>query len=157
MKFGYDKTNWPIVTLTAEGSPENDEQISRFFDGWTNLYSTSIETKTRFKFFIDIRELTSVDMKYLIMISKYLVKMKKVTESWMDRTGILVSSNIIKQLLDFVFTIYKPVRPFKIFNDPVEGLTWVINSDTIDTIDEGYKTDESGDESNDESNDKKIN
>lgn len=150
MKYGYDKTNWPIVILTAEGYPENESQMSGFLHEWGVLYSNSSEKNAKFKLFIDIRSLDSVDVKYLIMIAQFLVKSKKQTETWMDRTGILVSSGIIKQLLDFVFSIYKPIRPFKIFNDATEAMKWVINNESWMIEDSGYDTDESI-ESDDES------
>lgn len=151
MKYGYDKTNWPIVILTAEGFPDNDSQMTRFLDEWNTLYSKSIETRSRFKMFIDIRELKTVELKYLMMIAQFLVKAKKQTEKWMDRTGILVGSGgIIKPLLEFVFGIYKPIRPFKIFDDATKAMGWVINNSVDDSIEESideeaYKT-ESDDE-----------
>lgn len=116
MNFGYDHTNWPIVVLTADGSPKKESEIKSLLDGWSLIYQTSQQKREKFRFIIDVRQVTQIDIKYIMMIAKFLIKNKKLTETWMDRTAVLVSSNSIKLLIKFVFTFYKPVRPFKVFN-----------------------------------------
>lgn len=128
MIFGYEKEkDWPICILTAEGKPESEEEIKNLLNGWSTLYEKSESENTRFKFLIDVRLVKNIDIKYLIMIGKYLISVKDKTEKWMDKTAILVSSPTIKMFIKFVFTIYKPVRPFKVFNEPAQSIQWLLS------------------------------
>ncbi len=133
MIFGYEKKDWPLAILTAEGKPNNETEISSMLEGWSELYKQSQETNKNFRFLIDVRQVPGIDIKYLIMIGKFLKTNKSETERWMEKTGILVSSNTIRLLIKFVFTIYKPVRPFKVFNEPEEALQWVLNDEEGDS------------------------
>jgi len=137
MRFGYNNDKWPLIVLSCAGSPKSESELMSMLEGWSNIYKLSEEKKTRFKFVIDVRDVSGIDIKYLIMISKFLNENKKLTERWMDRTAILVSSNNIKFFIKFVFKIYKPVRPFKVFgkNDTKECFDWVVSNNQGD--DEG--------------------
>jgi hypothetical protein len=138
MIFGYNNSKWPLVILTAEGSPRSEDEMNNMLEGWSNLYIKSMETNEKFRFIIDVRDIYSIDIKYLMIIAKYLVKVKNLTEKWMEKTGIIVSSNSIKLLIKFVFTIYKPVRPFKVFSEGEieKSLNWVLGENAGDLEDE---------------------
>lgn len=133
MIFGYEKKDWPLVILTADGKPNTEDEMNAMLDGWSELYTQSQKTNKNFRFLIDVRQVPGIDIKYLIIIGKFLKNNKILTERWMEKTGILVSSNTIRLLIKFVFTIYKPVRPFKVFNEPEEALQWVLNDEEGDS------------------------
>lgn len=133
MIFGYETKDWPLVILTAEGKPNNEDEMKNMLQGWSNIYIQSQKTNQKFRFLIDVRQISSIDIKYLIMIGKFLKNVKSLTEQWMEKTGILVSSNTIKLLIKFVFTIYKPVRPFKVFNEADMSIQWVLNNEEGDS------------------------
>ena len=53
----------------------------------------------------------------------------------MDKTAIIVSNQSIQLLIQFVFRIYKAVRPFKIFNgkeDLSKAILWLNTDDKGD-------------------------
>lgn len=133
MIFGYETKDWPLVILTAEGKPNNEEEIKNMLQGWFNIYIQSQRTNQKFRFLIDVRQIASIDIKYLIMIGKFLKKSKSLTEKWMEKTGILVSNNTVKLLIKFVFSLYKPVRPFKVFNEADRSIQWVLNNEEGDS------------------------
>ncbi len=138
MIFGYNNDQWPLVVLSCSGSPKSDKEMREMLEGWSNIYKLSGESGVRFKFVIDVREVSSIDIKYLIMIARFLTENKKLTENWMDKTAIIVSSNNIKFFIKFVFKIYKPVRPFKVFgkDDTKECFEWVIGDKKGDDVEE---------------------
>jgi hypothetical protein len=160
--YGYDFTNFPLVILTTEGIPTKDSQIISFLDDWTRLYKVSIERNKKYKLLFDVRKTNSVAFNYLMMIAKFLIKMKQSTEQWMDRTAILVSNPTIKTLIACVFKVYHPVRPFKVFNVSSDAVKWLMSTESGDDeylmskllrdVDNENLTDdeESGDEESDE-------
>lgn len=133
MIFGYEKKEWPLCILTAEGKPSSEEEFRNLLNGWSELYTQSKETGQKFKFLIDVRGVNGVDLKYMVMMGKFLLNSKELTEEWMDRTAVLVSNKNIKMLIKFVFTLYKPVRPFKVFNEAEKSLQWLVNDEKGDS------------------------
>ena len=127
MFHGFDLSKWPLVVLTIDGSPKNEEEMELFLSDWEKLYIKSMETDLRYKLLFDARKASTVDLKHLIRMGKWLVTMKDLTEKWMDRTGIMISNPTIKVLIQFVFKVYKAVRPFKVFSEPEETLKWIIS------------------------------
>ena len=132
MNFGFDKSKWPLVVITVEGAPDSEENMSNFLKEWAQLYHESMVTNKRYRLLFDSRKAEKVEVKYLMMMAKFLLKMKTFTEQWMEKTGILVCSPTIKLLIQIVFKFYKAVRPFKVFNKADEALEWVLNDEDGD-------------------------
>ena len=133
MIFGYEKKDWPLCILTVEGKPTSEKTFQNLLNEWSLLYIESEQKNERFKFLIDVRQVSGVDLKYMIMMGKYLISVKELTEKWMDRTAILVSNKSIKNLIKFVFTLYKPIRPFKVFNEADKSIEWLLNNEKGDS------------------------
>lgn len=133
MIFGYEKKNWPLCILTIEGKPNSENVFKQFLNEWSLLYEESKVRNQRFNLFIDVRGVSGVDIKYMIILGKYLISVKNLTEKWMNKTAILVSNKSIKNLIKFVFTLYKPIRPFKVFNEADKSLEWLLNNEKGDT------------------------
>jgi hypothetical protein len=125
MKYGFCKDKWPLVVLTAEGTPESEEEMNDYIQEWKDLYNSAMMDDVRFKLIIDIRELDIVQVKYIKMMANFLIKIKPLTEKWMDRTGILVSRESIKMIISLVLQFYEAVRPYKVFNDAEECFSWI--------------------------------
>ena len=126
MFHGFDTTKWPVVVLTIDGAP-NEEEMELFLKDWEKLYTKSMETNIRYKLLFDARKASTIELKHLVRMGKWLMTMKTLTETWMDRTGIMISNPTVKMLIQFVFKFYKAVRPFKIFSEPEETLEWILS------------------------------
>ena len=128
--YHFDQTHWPIVVLTISGSPEDDADMRAFLTAWQELYIVSMQKNERYKLIFDSRKAGVVKFNHLRAMGEWLSKIKNLTETWMDRTAIIVSNPTIKLLIQFVFTIYKAVRPFKVFHESCleKAFLWV-NSD----------------------------
>lgn len=134
MDLVYISDNWPAVVIKVIGSPETEEHAHKVISQWTSIYMESMTRNEKYKLVFDIREATVNNFEILRHLAVFLIKVKNLTEKWMDRTAILVSDDNIKRILKFVFVLYKPVRPFKIFTDDVKALTWLASGDPGDTI-----------------------
>jgi len=127
---------WPIVTLRLDGRVNNTKDFQHYTEEWSNLYLLASQRGEKFRLIFDSRNVKKVDISYLYGQAKYLKEVKQLTEMWMDRTAILVSSWTIKKMIHFVFKFYKPVRPFKVFmeSEEVEMYKWIESNDTGEEI-----------------------
>ena len=107
--YNFDINRWPIVILTIKGSPTSDKDMTGFLKQWESLYHISMEKNERYKLIFDTRDASMIKIPYIRQMGKWLVKMKSLTETWMDRTAIIVSNPSIQLLIQFVFKIYKAV------------------------------------------------
>lgn len=137
--YHFDETRWPIIVLTINGSPKNDKDMKSFLLTWQNLYVTSMQNEERYKLIFDARNASIIKLKYLQAMGEWLSKIKHLTETWMDRTAIIVSNDSIQLLIQFVFQIYKAVRPFKVFNGKhvEKAFKWVVSDEEGDATDTG--------------------
>jgi hypothetical protein len=123
-----NKNSWPLAVMKITGKVNKDVEFQKFTNEWSMLYVDSSERNERFRLILDAREMGKVDMKYLYGMAKFLMHCKTLTETWMEKTAIWVGSKRIKKMIHWVFKIYKPVRPFKVFStdDSSETiLNWV--------------------------------
>lgn len=133
MISGLDTSRWPLVILTTEGDPQTSDDVELLLINWESLYICAEDTSQRYKLLFDVRNTENVKFEYLKYVSSFLVSHKALTEKWMDRTAILVSNQAIRLLIKFVFMIYHPVRPFKVFDNPEEAIGWLMGADAGDT------------------------
>lgn len=132
MSFYYfDKRRWPIVILTIENTPTSVEDMNEFLSSWQELYTDSMLTNKKYKLLFDTRKSGQVAIIYLRMLANWLIKVQELTINWMDKTAIIVSRPLIKTLIQLVFTIYKAVRPFRIFHgeELEEAIIWLESND----------------------------
>lgn len=133
MDLIYISEDWPAVVIKIIGSPETDEDVHRVITQWTSIYTESMVRNEKYKLVFDIRDAQVNNFEVLRQLALFLIKVKGLTEKWMDRTAILVSDDNIKRILRFVFVLYKPVRPFKIFSEDVRALTWLASGEPGDS------------------------
>lgn len=132
--FYFDIDNFPLIILTIEASPCSMDEMELFLKKWEELYDKSRETNERYKLIFDVRKATVSlkDTQYLQRLGGWLTEHKIETETHMDRTAILVSNDTIRLLLNVVFVLYRPVRPYKIFNDINLVKKWVVSDEQGD-------------------------
>ena len=135
MIYTKDDSQWPLVILTLEGDIHDSIQFNNLLSDWSKLYIRSSEENIRFRMIVNISNMGKVDLKYIIGIGQFLKKCKVLTEKWMEKTAILVKKNsIIKTILDTVFMVYSPVRPFKVFNEIEKAGIWATNFEPGDEL-----------------------
>jgi len=133
MVYGFE-IQWPLIIITADGI-DSEEEMNNLLNDWSNIYTMSMQNNEKHKLLIDVRKVNNIELKYLIMIGKFLAKVKPLSETWLDKVGILLTNQIIRLLIKFVFKIHHPIRPFYISDNPEETLEWVLGDQTDDKKD----------------------
>jgi len=126
--FCFNISQFPLILLTIEGSPQSMEEMNLFLKAWEELYKEAEVTNKPYKLVFDVREgvLSIKDLLYLRRLGMWLIEVQEKTKKHMDRTAIIVKSDIIQKFLYLVFKVYKPIRPFKLFRslDGVKEWIW---------------------------------
>lgn len=104
MFSNYDTTYFPIVKVTIEGLPQNNE-FDMFLSNWLELYNRN----ENFILLFDIRRLGIINIKYCIKMSLFIYQLKKKEIQYLQKSIILINDNRVKRLLDFIFILQKPV------------------------------------------------
>ena len=117
----FDRTNFPIVKVTMNSSPESLEDFQDFLNKWTELY----EEHNDFSFIFDTQAVTNPPLKYSIKMSQFIKNLRKRDYQYLQKSIILINSNKVQWMLDFIFMIQPPVAPVYIYNihnnDLIEG------------------------------------
>lgn len=114
--FGYDTSKFPLVILTAEGKPETDKEMVEFMNSWDPMFSQATQTD-KLKILCDFRKLDLFKFPHLMMFKKFLASNKKKIIECIDKTSVLVESDISQKLANVFVKLYNPVRPLKVFSD----------------------------------------
>lgn len=138
MEVHYIDTTWPVVCIKIVGVPKDKEDIHKIINIWSQIYVRSMTCNEKFKLVFDAREASLNNVELLRVLAEFLIKVKLMTEQWMDRTSILVSEEKIRNLIKFVFLLYKPVRPFKVFTNAEKSLEWVQSDEPGEDPDKNF-------------------
>ena len=99
----YDSDS--IVKVTFAKNVANDNDFNAFLLEWKQLYSN----KKNFTFVFDTKQVGFIHIKYSIQMTKFIKQLKKQPYQYLQKSIILVQNNIVKRMLDFIFTIQPPV------------------------------------------------
>lgn len=119
---------WPLVVLKLKGEAKTEEDIHSVIKTWTHIYMESMSKNEKHRLIFDVRESKMVNVELIRIFSSFLERVKKLTENWMERTAILVSDDKIRLLIGLVFTVYKPIRPFKVFMEDSKAIEWALGT-----------------------------
>ena len=112
-EYNYD--NFPNIFVTFSESINSEEEFDQFLTEWVTLYNNRID----FSYIFDTRNMKNIPFKYAIKMTLFIKNLRKKPYHYLQKSLILVNDNLIKRLLDFVFTLQSPVAPVYI---------WQINS-----------------------------
>ena len=124
----FDRSNFPIVKVFMNGDPENMDDFQNFLNEWTKLY----DEQNDFIFVFDTKNVRNPPLKYSIKMSQFIKNLRKREYQYLQKSIILIDSNKVKWMLDFIFLIQPPVAPVYIYNIN-SGI--IGNIDLIDNID----------------------
>jgi len=129
----YDYTRYEshsIVTVTLNSQVENDKDFDDFLLQWLNLYIK----KRMFTLIFDTSNVGYIPLIYSLRMSAFIGNLKKQKHQFLDKSIILINSNIVKHMLDFIFMIQAPVAPVYITNNIDEIDMIVCDKPTSATI-----------------------
>lgn len=120
----YDSAS--IVKVTLSSPIENDMDFDIFLLKWLELYNN----KKEFIFVFDTSGVGYIPLKYSLRMSIFIRNLKKQECQYLQKSIIIVNSNIVKHMLDFIFMIQPPVAPVYITNDDKEVDDIINNRET---------------------------
>tara|TARA_Y100000768_G_scaffold378740_1_gene353527 strand:+ start:2551 stop:3003 length:453 start_codon:yes stop_codon:yes gene_type:complete len=124
--YSFYETN-SIVKVKLNKKIKNKEDFYNFLSNWINLY----EKKRDFIFIFDTYDVGYIPIKYSIQMSLFIKQLKKKPFQYLQKSIILVNSNIVKHMLDFIFFLQPPVAPVYIINNE-DYIDVIINDNIID-------------------------
>lgn len=108
----YDYSNFPIVHVNFDKKINNEKDFTDFLQNWIKLY----ERKQQFTFIFDTRNVGFINISYCFKMKSFLGKIKKLPIQYLQKSIIILNNNYIKQLLNIVFKLQKPIATVYIYN-----------------------------------------
>lgn len=108
----FDESSFPIVKVILHEGPNNDNEYDLFIQKWLELYDNQID----FTFLFDTTNMINPSFKYAIKMPLFIKTLKKKEYQYLQKSIILINDNKIKYMLDFIFSVQKPVAPVFIYN-----------------------------------------
>ena len=108
----FDRTYFPIVKVTFNGSPQSDDDFEQFLNQWLQLY----EEKEEFMFYFDTINVSNPEIKYGLKMSQFIKKLKKQELQYLQKSFIIINNDMVKWILEFIFLIQPPVATVYIYH-----------------------------------------
>lgn len=107
MGIEIDETRFPNINIKFNNDPLDDESFNNFLSVWIKYYNL----KKDFNFVIDTRDLKHIpNLKYSLALCLFLKKLKRDNNyHYLKNSYIFINDSRIRNLLDFIFHIQKPV------------------------------------------------
>ena len=110
--FEYDRSTLPLVKVKLIGALDNENEFNQFLNEWLTLY----EDQNDFTFLFDTLEVGNPPLKYCIKMAQFIKQLRKKEYQYLQESIILINSNKIKWMLEFIFAIAPPVARVYIYN-----------------------------------------
>ena len=122
MKYKYNYEYWPLVILVMEGNVTEEDEFEDFVKSFMKIY----ERNNKFKLLIDLQNIEKIPMKYLLKMGAFLIKIKPLNKKFLIGSSYICSKKG-RYLLDFIFTLHKPVAPHKTSGSYEESLKFLVS------------------------------
>ena len=133
--FDYD--DFPIVTINFYEKPCDKEEFKEYIQEFTALLSCASKNDSKCCIVFDCSDLQEkIPLSYAKVKAEFLQKNKELLESGLSASCV-IGPKWIGTILDIIFTIHPPTRPYKFSNDIDIGKEFIENYKTIplETID----------------------
>jgi hypothetical protein len=107
----YDYSNLPIVNVSFNRNIENEEEFKLFLKEWLELY----KKQQMFSFIFDTTTLGMINISYCFKLKKFIGDLKKLPKQYLEKSIIIVSNKYIRQLINIIFKITKPLATVYIY------------------------------------------
>jgi len=109
----FDDSSFPIIHVKLSGSLSKDKDFLDFQSKWMNYYNQAKD----FIFIFDLEEMTFVQPKYALLMANFIKQIKKKNYQFLRTSVIYVSNRLILELLNFVFSMEKPLNTVYIIQE----------------------------------------
>ena len=110
-EYNYDK--FPYVRVNFNKTIENNEDFDKFLAGWIELYNQ----KQNFIFIFDTTNVGFVNPIYCFKMAMFIHNLKQREIQYLQKSYIIVASDVVEKLLELIFFLQKPVAPVHIIKN----------------------------------------
>lgn len=103
----YNYQYFPCVIVTFQENITNEQEFDQFLLKWLQLY----ERQQDFYFIFDTTKMGFVNPKYCLMMSSFIKNLRQRPYQYLQKSYIIVDSQLIERLLDMIFYLQPPVAP----------------------------------------------
>ena len=101
------------------------EEWELYKSAYEELFLKFRDQNEKFSLIFDTRGLSRVPPTYLLEKVRLLQKLRPLTEKYLFASSVVVTSDVLKRLIDFVMNIYSAVRPLSVVATVPEAFTYV--------------------------------
>lgn len=105
--FDYSLYNSHSIVKVMLHNKINETYFNDFIKKWKDLY----KLKKKFVFIFNTKNIGLMPLSYSIQMSQFISKLKKEPIQYLEKSIIIVNSNIVKYMLNIIFTYQSPVAP----------------------------------------------
>tara|TARA_B100001142_G_scaffold324254_1_gene375665 strand:- start:3 stop:434 length:432 start_codon:yes stop_codon:yes gene_type:complete len=128
--FDYSLYNSHSIIKVMFYNEINEMYFNKFIEEWQRLY----KLKKNFIFIFNTKNVGLMPLSYSIQMSQFISKLKKEPKQYLQKSIIIVNSNIVKYMLNFIFTFQSPVAPVYIVelnHHTNNNITKILNNNVI--------------------------
>ena len=128
--FDYSLYNSHSIIKVMFYNEINEMYFNKFIEEWQRLY----KLKKNFIFIFNTKNVGLMPLSYSIQMSQFISKLKKEPKQYLQKSIIIVNSNIVKYMLNIIFTFQSPVAPVYIVelnHHTNNNITKILNNNVI--------------------------
>ena len=128
--FDYSLYNSHSIIKVMFYNEINEMYFNKFIEEWLRLY----KLKKNFIFIFNTKNVGLMPLSYSIQMSQFISKLKKEPKQYLQKSIIIVNSNIVNYMLNIIFTFQSPVAPVYIVelnHHTNNNITKILNNNVI--------------------------
>tara|TARA_B100000497_G_C7312740_1_gene210116 strand:+ start:101 stop:469 length:369 start_codon:yes stop_codon:yes gene_type:complete len=100
-----------------------DVEFCEFIKNYKKIIQSE---EKKIKIIFDASKLSRITIKQITKLSLFLLNMKKLHKKNLEKFTIIVVNNLIREIIDIVFKIIPPVRPYKIVKNIEDAYSYIL-------------------------------
>ncbi len=113
----FNNKDWPFILIQFDNNTINDNIFDEYITNLFKLYDMAKSKNERITLIFDLSKVSNVPMKYVLKQGTINKKLNPLSKLYINETYFLTSSKFMKHILNLLFTIEKPTRPYKVFSN----------------------------------------
>lgn len=113
MFANFNLDDFPFVNVKFAKSVKNEEDFDNFLKHWIILNAQN----KPYSLIFDTTNIGFINPKYAFKMATFIKKLKNMEEKYLTQSIIIVNNSLIKNLLNVVMSIQKPVAKVYIVSD----------------------------------------
>jgi hypothetical protein len=100
-----------------------DVEFCEFIKNYKKIIQSE---EKKIKIIFDASKLSRITIKQITKLSLFLLNMKNLHKKNLEKFTIIVVNNLIREIIDIVFKIIPPVRPYKIVKNIEDAYSYIL-------------------------------